>query len=106
MTAGGAAVVFFAALATALATGLGALPFAFDGRGVGRWLGPANAVASGVMLGASASLVIEGVERSGGRTAVGAIGGAASSSSPIDSSESTMRSRSARSAVPTRSRRC
>ena len=77
MTAGGAAVVFFAALATAFATGLGALPFAFDGRGVGRWLGPANAVASGVMLGASASLVIEGVERSGGRTAVGAIGGAA-----------------------------
>jgi ZIP family zinc transporter len=77
MTAEEAILVFFAALTTAFATGLGALPFAFNGRSVARWLGPANAVASGVMLGASASLLIEGVDRSGGRTAVGAISGIA-----------------------------
>lgn len=77
MTVGAATIVFFAALATAIATGLGALPFAFNGRGVARWLGPANAVASGVMLGASASLLIEGVERSFARTAVGGGVGAA-----------------------------
>lgn len=77
MTASEAVLVFFAALATACATGLGALPFAFNGRGVARWLGPANAVASGVMLGASASLLIEGVHRGSGRTAVGATVGAA-----------------------------
>jgi ZIP family zinc transporter len=69
-------VVFVGALVTALATGLGALPFALRQRDVGRWLGPANAVASGVMLGASASLLLEGVSRSGGRTAVGAAAGA------------------------------
>ena len=38
MITGGAAVVFFAAEATALATGLGATPFAFHGRRVARWL--------------------------------------------------------------------
>jgi zinc transporter ZupT len=69
--------VFLAALVTALATGLGALPFAFRRGNVGRWLGPANAIASGVMLGASASLLVEGVDRSGGRTAVGLAAGAA-----------------------------
>jgi ZIP family zinc transporter len=68
--------VFAASLATALATGLGALPFAFKRRGLHRWLGPANAVASGVMLGASASLVLEGIDRSGGRTAIGVAAGA------------------------------
>jgi ZIP family zinc transporter len=67
--------VFVAALVTALATGLGALPFAFGGRGVRRWLGPANAVAGGVMLGASASLLIEGAERNIGRTGIGAVAG-------------------------------
>jgi ZIP family zinc transporter len=77
LTASDALLVFFAALATACATGLGALPFALNRRGVARWLGPANAVASGVMLGASASLLIEGVDRGSGRTAVGAIVGAA-----------------------------
>jgi ZIP family zinc transporter len=76
VTAGGAAFVFVAALATACATGFGALPFAFKRHAAGRWLGPANAVASGVMLGASTSLVIEGAERSGGRTAIGVAAGA------------------------------
>ena len=75
MTATSALWVFTAALATALATGLGALPFAFTRRGIGRWLGPANAIASGVMLGASASMLIEGIQRSGERTAGGAAAG-------------------------------
>ena len=66
-----AAAVFFTALATALATGLGALPFLFKRGDAGRRLGSANAVASGVMLGASASLLLEGLDRSGGQTAVG-----------------------------------
>jgi zinc transporter ZupT len=68
--------VFVAALATALATGLGTLPFAFGGRGVRRWLGRANAVAGGVMLGASAGLLLEGAERNIGRTGIGALAGA------------------------------
>ena len=72
-----AVTVFVAALATALATGLGALPFAFRRRGADRWLGPGNGIASGVMLGASAGLLLEGVERSAGRTAVGLAAGAA-----------------------------
>ena len=71
-----AIAVFAAALATALATGLGTLPFAVKQRGLRRWLGPANGVASGVMLGASASLLIEGVDRSGSRTALGCLAGA------------------------------
>jgi zinc transporter ZupT len=72
-----AALVFVVGSATALATGLGALPFAFAHGGVRRWLGPANAIAAGVMLGASASLVVEGSERNIGRTAAGAVIGAA-----------------------------
>lgn len=75
MTADDAILVFLTALATAVATGLGALPFAVTRKSVERWLGPANAVAAGVMLGASAGLVLEGVARSSGRTAVGAAGG-------------------------------
>jgi len=71
------ALVFVAGLATALATGLGAVPFAFRRHDLQQWLGPANAIAAGVMLGASASLLVEGVERSIGRTVVGAVVGAA-----------------------------
>jgi zinc transporter, ZIP family len=68
--------VFAAALATALATGLGALPFAF-GRPIGeRWIGVADALAAGVMIGASASLAVEGFGRSGLATAAGAAAGA------------------------------
>jgi zinc transporter, ZIP family len=69
--------VFVAALATAAATGFGALPFALKRHGLRRWLGPANGVASGVMLGASAGLLIEGADRSGGRTALGGLAGVA-----------------------------
>ena len=52
------ATVFVAALVTALATGLGALPLLFV-RSAGRVvLGASNAVAAGVMLAASLSLVL------------------------------------------------
>ena len=53
MAASPALVVFATALATALATGAGALPFAFGRLGMQRWLGAGNAIASGVMLGAA-----------------------------------------------------
>ena len=75
MTSGDAALVAAFALATALATGLGALPFAFVRGNLDRWLGIANAVAAGVMLGASASLLLEGGTRSGIGTAAGAAAG-------------------------------
>jgi ZIP family zinc transporter len=70
-----ALVVFATALATALATGAGALPFAFGRAGMQRWLGAGNAIASGVMVGASAGLVTEGVHRDTMRTAIGALAG-------------------------------
>jgi zinc transporter ZupT len=59
------------ALLTALATGLGALPFAFARSVSGRVVGLAGAVASGLMLGASFGLVAEGAARPGGRLATG-----------------------------------
>ncbi len=69
-------IVFAAATATALATGLGALPFVvtrFRGGGI---LGVSNALAAGVMLGASVSLILEGAGRSTVRVAAGAALGA------------------------------
>jgi zinc transporter, ZIP family len=69
--------VFVAALATALATGLGALPL-LAARASGRQaLGIANAAASGVMVGASASLFLEALDRSTWRTAAGVLAGVA-----------------------------
>ena len=63
--------VFLAALVTALATGLGALPLIFV-RSAGRTvLGASNAVAAGVMLAACVTLSWEGADRSLWRTAVG-----------------------------------
>jgi zinc transporter, ZIP family len=71
-----ALTVFVAALVTALATGLGALPLLFR-HGTGQnALGLANAAASGVMAAASASLFVEGVDRSGARSGVGLLAGA------------------------------
>lgn len=67
--------VTLAALVTALATGLGALPFAFGTFGR-RWLGVANALAAGFMLSASGLLVIEGVIRGWWQTLAGAVVGA------------------------------
>ncbi len=52
--------VFSFAMITALATGLGALPFAFTGRVSDRFAASANAIAAGLMLGASFGLVSEG----------------------------------------------
>ncbi len=69
-------LVFVAALITALATGLGALPLlAARGRSGGVWLGIGNAVASGLMLSACMSLIVEGMEFSGLRTILGLLAG-------------------------------
>lgn len=53
--------VFVAASITALATGFGALPFLFIDEIDHRWLGFGNAIAAGLMLGASVGLISEGV---------------------------------------------
>ena len=69
--------VFVAASLTALATGLGALPF-FVFRQMSRsWLGISNSIAAGFMLGASAALFWEGVDIGIVRTVVGALIGVA-----------------------------
>ena len=70
-----AAAVFVAALVTALATGLGAVPFLFVRRPSRRWLGLANALASGFMIGASVGLAVEGFGSGAGRTVLGAAAG-------------------------------
>ena len=64
--------VFLYGLATALATGLGALPFAFVKEVSPRLLSTANAIASGLMLGACFSLVAEGTRHGVWQTLVGA----------------------------------
>jgi zinc transporter ZupT len=66
-------VVFVAALITALATGVGALPFAFIRTISGSTVALANAIAAGLMLGASFGLVSEGGMYNGWATFVGAI---------------------------------
>ncbi|MGM0859069.1 MAG: ZIP family metal transporter [Pseudomonadota bacterium] len=53
-------LVFSAAMITALATGLGALPFLFVKKFSLLWLSVFNALAAGLMLAASHSLVTEG----------------------------------------------
>jgi zinc transporter, ZIP family len=68
--------VFVAALITALATGLGAAPFLVV-RSMSRWwLGIANAIAAGLMLAASYSLMVEGSAYGPGRMIVGVLLGA------------------------------
>lgn len=70
------AIVAVAALATAVATGLGALPFAAF-RNPGRsWLGASNAIAAGFMLAASLALVLEGRDYGLAKVAAGAVLGA------------------------------
>jgi zinc transporter, ZIP family len=69
--------VFVAASLTALATGLGALPF-FVYRQMSRsWLGISNSIAAGFMLGASAALFWEGADIGVARTIFGALVGVA-----------------------------
>jgi zinc transporter ZupT len=67
--------VFLVALATAVATGLGAVPFAFTRRPDRTWLGTANGLAAGLMLGASAGLIYEGAGHGVERTVLGALAG-------------------------------
>jgi zinc transporter, ZIP family len=69
-------LVFLAALITALATGLGALPLLFNRHIHDRGLGLATAVAAGTMLGASAGLCWEGANDGLLRTVGGALLGA------------------------------
>ena len=66
-----AVLVFFYALATALATGLGAIPFLFVRKLSGAAIAYANAIASGLMLGASFGLVAEGTQYGGLQTVIG-----------------------------------
>ncbi len=68
--------VFLAALATAIATGLGAAPFLFVREMSRWWLGIANAIAVGLMLAASFGLMVEGSAYSPGRTIAGILIGA------------------------------
>jgi zinc transporter ZupT len=70
-----AALVFIYGLITALATGLGALPFAFVRTVSPRFVAWANAVASGLMLGASFGLVAQGTRYGSWQTLVGATAG-------------------------------
>ena len=64
--------VFIAAMLTAVATGFGALPFAFAPKMVTKqWLGYANAMAAGLMLAASFALVIEGYDFGALKTLLG-----------------------------------
>jgi zinc transporter ZupT len=72
-----ALAVTLAALGTALATGLGTLPFLFFRRPDRRWLGLANALASGFMIGASVGLALEGARYGTGRMVLGAAAGTA-----------------------------
>jgi len=68
-------VVFGYALVTALATGLGAVPFAFVREVSPRAVAYANALAAGLMLGASFRLGEEGTAYGGVPTLLGATGG-------------------------------
>ena len=53
--------MFYFAMITAIATGLGAIPFFIFKNLTRRWLGISNAVASGLMLAASFGLIYEGL---------------------------------------------
>jgi zinc transporter ZupT len=70
-----AATVGLLALGTALATGLGALPFAFTRTPTRSWLARANAAAAGFMLAASVALFAEGGSRSVPGVVAGALAG-------------------------------
>src|SRR3712207_8228922 len=61
MEPAGASSVFLFALLTAVATGLGAVPFAFAKHPTRRWLGISTAIAAGLMLAASFGLIYEGM---------------------------------------------
>lgn len=77
MDSTGVGQVFLFALVTAVATGLGALPFIFVKDMTRRWLGISNAIASGLMLAASFGLVYEGVRYGVMQTVAGTLIGLA-----------------------------
>jgi len=66
-------IVFIAALVTALATGLGALPLLAVRSMSARALAMGNALAAGLMLAASVTLVMEGFDLSGPRSVGGIV---------------------------------
>jgi zinc transporter, ZIP family len=68
-------VVFAASLGTALATGLGAVPFLFS-KGSRSWVGLGDALAAGMMAAATAALLYEGGRKSIALTFAGAALGA------------------------------
>ena len=70
-------VVFLAALATALATGLGALPFLLVRHVNPYWMAMSQAAAAGLMLAACHSLIAEGIALSPGRLLFGVLLGLA-----------------------------
>ncbi len=67
--------VFLYAMLTALATGLGALPFIFFKKVSREWLGYSNAVAAGLMLTASFTLIFEGLQFGLWKTVIGILAG-------------------------------
>lgn len=71
----GLALVAFAALATAVATGAGALPLLFLRSASDRVMGTSSAIAGGLMLAATQMLLLEGADLHAARTAAGAAAG-------------------------------
>ena len=67
--------VFLYALLTALATGLGALPFFFIKKVSDSFLGQSNAIAAGLMLSASYNLIFEGYKENEWMTLFGMLSG-------------------------------
>jgi zinc transporter ZupT len=65
--------VFLYASLTAIATGFGALPFLLFKKISRRWLGYSNAVAAGLMLTASFTLIFEGIEYGMWKTMAGVL---------------------------------
>jgi len=63
--------VFLYALITAIATGFGAIPFAFIKRITPKVMGVSNAIAAGLMVGASIMLIIEGNDSDFLKTIIG-----------------------------------
>lgn len=68
-------IVFLYALLTAITTGLGAIPFFFIKKISDSFLGKANAVAAGLMLSASYSLIFEGYHENEWMTLAGMLAG-------------------------------
>ena len=67
-----AGLVFLYGLLTAVATGLGALPFLFSRNVAPRTVAVAEAIAAGLMLGASVGLLLEGAQYGTAQTLMGA----------------------------------